>query len=167
MSETLPVTIHRILICPEHIYVGHHGRPPGEAPLEDLNSVSCIAGRGLAGDRYAGEEEGHRRQVTFFALEVHRDLRRRFPEVAVGPDVYRRNVVIEGADLNRLIGKRFRLGGVLFEGVEECRPCYWMDTAFGPGAEEALKGRGGLRARILESGTLRKGNHELTVDPVT
>ncbi|RKX34796.1 MAG: molybdenum cofactor biosysynthesis protein [Verrucomicrobia bacterium] len=166
MSQSLPITIHRLLICPEHIYVGHHGRPPGETPLEDLDAARCIAGKGLSGDRYAGREEGHKRQATFFDLEVHRDLCRRFPEAAVGPDVYRRNVVIEGVDLNSLIGKQFRLGEVLFEGVEECRPCYWMDSAFGPGAEEALKGKGGLRARILEGGTLQKGTQDLIVlDP--
>lgn len=49
-------------------------------------------------------------------------------------------------DLNRLIGQRFSLQGIEFEGVEECRPCYWMDQAIAPGAENYLKGHGGLRA---------------------
>ena len=163
MPENLPVTIHRILISPEHIYRGHHGGEPGTESMVERDSAACEAGLGLTGDRYRREEAGHKRQITFFDLDVHRDLLRRFPESEVETDVYRRNVIIEGFDLNRLIGKQFRLGEVLFEGVEECRPCYWMDTAFGPGAEEALKGRGGLRARILESGTLQKGPQELTV----
>jgi MOSC domain-containing protein YiiM len=34
-------------------------------------------------------------------------------------------------------------------------PCFWMDKAFAPGAEEALEGQGGLRARILTDGILR------------
>jgi MOSC domain-containing protein YiiM len=67
----------------------------------------------------------------------------------------RRNVVTQGIDLNQLIGKRFSIQGVLFEGVCECKPCYWMDRAIAPGAEDLLRGRGGLRARILTSGTLR------------
>jgi MOSC domain-containing protein YiiM len=165
MSENVSVTIHRILISPEHIYRGHHGREPGTKSMVDRDEVACEAGRGLTGDRYQREKIGHKRQVTFFELDVHRDLLRRFPGSEVETDVYRRNVVIDGVDLNGLIGKQFRLGGVLFEGVEECRPCYWMDTAFGPGAEEALKGRGGLRARILKSGTIRKGPQKLIVDP--
>ena len=45
--------------------------------------------------------------------------------------------------------------GVRFLGMEECRPCYWMDGAFAPGAQEFLKGRGGLRAKILATGQLR------------
>jgi MOSC domain-containing protein YiiM len=60
-------------------------------------------------------------------------------------------------DLNALIGREFEVQGVRFAGVEECRPCYWMNEAFGhPQAEDWLKGRGGLRARILSSGWLRK-----------
>jgi len=133
--------------------------------MADRETVQCVTGKGLVGDRYQEAEVGHKRQITFFDLEVHRDLCRQFEGAAVESEVYRRNVVIEGVDLNSLIGKRFRLGGVLFEGVEECRPCYWMDSAFGPGAEEAMRGRGGLRARILEDGTLQKGFQEMTVDP--
>jgi MOSC domain-containing protein YiiM len=72
-----------------------------------------------------------------------------------GPGAARRNVVTSGVDLNSLIGRRFELQGVVFEGIWECSPCYWMDSAIGPGAEQALRGSGGLRARILTDGTLR------------
>lgn len=57
-------------------------------------------------------------------------------------------------DLNQLIGQDFEIQGVHFHGTQECSPCYWMDRAVAPGAEELLKGRGGLRARILTDGTL-------------
>ena len=66
------------------------------------------------------------------------------------------HVVTEGIDLNALIGREFEIQGVRFAGVEECRPCYWMNRAFGtPQAEAWLKGNGGLRARILTDGMLR------------
>jgi MOSC domain-containing protein YiiM len=165
MSQSIPIEIHRILVSPEHIYKNHHGRAPGDTPMIELETVQCIAEKGLVGDRFVGDEDGHKRQVTFFDLEVHRDLCRQFPEATVGSEVYRRNVVIEGVDLNPLIGRRFRIGDVVFTGAEECAPCYWMNTAFGPGAEESLKGRGGLRARILKSGTLALGRHGMIVDP--
>jgi MOSC domain-containing protein YiiM len=58
-------------------------------------------------------------------------------------------------DLNTLIGVEFEVQGVRFLGSAECSPCYWMDRAFAPGAEAALKGRGGLRAKILSDGVLR------------
>ena len=54
-----------------------------------------------------------------------------------------------------LVGCEFTIQGATFLGSEECRPCYWMDAAFGPGAEAFLKGRGGLRARIVSDGVLR------------
>ena len=68
--------------------------------------------------------------------------------------VLRRNVVTRGVDLQDCIGKEFSIQKVRFFGIEECKPCYWMDQAFGPGAEDALKGRGGLRAQILTTGPL-------------
>lgn len=160
------VEILRLLICPEHIYRGHHGLPPGTEEMEDRAEVFCEADRGLVGDRYHRAEPGHKRQVTFFDQKVHESLRQLFPGKDPGSELYRRNVILSGVDLNELIGRRFRLGDTLFEGIEECRPCYWMDSAFGPGAEEAMKGRGGLRARILESGHLRLGKQELEVEPI-
>lgn len=71
------------------------------------------------------------------------------------PGVLRRNVVVSGVELNDLIGQRFVLQGVEFEGAEEAKPCEWMDEVFAPGAQAWLRGRGGLRARIRSSGMLR------------
>ena len=63
--------------------------------------------------------------------------------------------------MNQLIGKRFTIGEVEFEGSEEAKPCYWMNRACAPGVEEFLRGKGGLRARIRRSGTQRCGASEL------
>jgi len=71
------------------------------------------------------------------------------------PSLARRNVIVRGFDLNDLIGQEFEVQGVRFLGTEECRPCYWMDRVFAPGTQEFLKGRGGLRAKILSDGSLR------------
>ena len=68
----------------------------------------------------------------------------------------RRNIIVEGQDLNALIGREFDVQGVRFLGTEEASPCLWMDEAFGKGALQALVGKGGLRAKILQSGKLRK-----------
>jgi MOSC domain-containing protein YiiM len=64
-------------------------------------------------------------------------------------------VITRNVDLNTLIGAEFEVQGVRFLGTGECTPCHWMNHAFHPGTEAALKGRGGLRAKILTSGTLR------------
>ena len=88
--------------------------------------------------------------------DVLEELRRCLPVGEVSPAVLRRNVVVEALDLNALVGGGFSIQGVEFGGAEGCRPCYWMDSAIGPGAEAALTGRGGLRARILSTGWLRR-----------
>ena len=64
-------------------------------------------------------------------------------------------MITRGVDLNDFIDREFEVQGVFLYGTEECRPCYWMDGAFAPGAHEFLKGRGGLRAKILSDGGLR------------
>jgi MOSC domain-containing protein YiiM len=68
-------------------------------------------------------------------------------------------VITRGVELNEFIDKEFEIQGVRFYGMQECAPCYWMDRAFAPGAEDFLKGRGGLRAKILSDGHLRSTTH--------
>jgi MOSC domain-containing protein YiiM len=63
--------------------------------------------------------------------------------------------------LNALIGRRFSLGGVEFEGTGEARPCHWMNEAVAPGAEDWLMGQGGLRTKVLTDGVLHAGPVEL------
>src|SRR5690242_4759960 len=81
----------------------------------------------------------------------------------MSPGVSRRNLIVSGVDLNQLIGREFTLQGVRFRGTCECKPCYWMNTAFAFGAEEFLAGRGGLRARILSDGWLSVGDGQLEI----
>lgn len=63
------------------------------------------------------------------------------------------------------LGRIFSIDGLVFEGVEECKPCYWMDEAVAPGANAFLAGRGGLRCRILSGGILRCGETRLELPP--
>jgi MOSC domain-containing protein YiiM len=148
--------LRHIFISPGHNYAGHHGRPPDAHPVQDVDHVECLAGQGLLGDRYFGHREGYKGQITFFAWEVYLDLAARLGIQDKSPAVFRRNVITDGLDLNTLIGREFELQGILFCGTEECKPCYWMNQAFGPGAEVALRGHDGLRARILTDGILRR-----------
>lgn len=163
MSQGRNVTIRHLFVSPGHNFFGHHGEPAGAHPMHEVASVACVAGRGLTGDRFMENPDGHKGQVTFFAWEVFTAMRAEFSGSALPPSAMRRNVLLEGADLPSLIGRRFSLGGVEFEGVEESRPCDWMNTAIAPGAREWMKGRGGLRARILTDGRLTSGAAELVM----
>jgi MOSC domain-containing protein YiiM len=77
--------------------------------------------------------------------------------------VLRRNVIVSGIELNDLIGTDFELQGVRFRGMGHCKPCYWLDVAVAPGAEDFLEGRGGLRAQILTNGWIEAGDAKLKI----
>jgi MOSC domain-containing protein YiiM len=144
----------RIFISPGHNFVGHFGRPAGRHPLLEVPRVECVAGMGLFGDRYFGHKVDYKGQVTLFSSETLEALQREFRLGALHPGVHRRNVLVEGVDLNGWIGREFEVQGVHFVGTEEAKPCLWMNEAIAPGAETWLRGRGGLRARVLSDGTL-------------
>ena len=151
------ICVRRLFTSPGHNFVGHHGGPPGTHPILEADQVECVAGRGIRGDRYFDFKENYKGQVTFFSMAVLEAMRRELNLPGAQPSATRRNVFISGADLNALVGKEFEIQGVRFEGVEECRPCNWMNGAFrDERAEQWLKGRGGLRARVLTNGVMRR-----------
>jgi MOSC domain-containing protein YiiM len=121
----------------------------------EVPMIECAAGQGIRGDRYFDFKNDYKGQVTFFSLEVFSELCDALQIQDCSPTLVRRNVITRGVDLNELIGQEFEIQGVCFHGMEECRPCYWMDRAIAPRAHEFLKGRGGLRAKILCDGILR------------
>ncbi len=149
------LALHRIFVSDGHSYFGRHGLGSAKFQIREVESVECVAGRGLRGDRYFDHKENDKGQVTLFAQEVFDELCRALQLPEARPAALRRNLLVSGADLNELIGRQFDLQGVRLEGSEECKPCYWMDEALAPGAHEWLKGRGGLRCRILSDGWLR------------
>ena len=121
----------------------------------EVPAIDCVAGRGIRGDRYFDFKGDYKGQITFFSLDVFKELCVALNAHDASPAAARRNVITRGFDLNKFIGKEFEVHGVRFYGTEECAPCYWMDGAFTPGAKDFLKGRGGLRAKILSDGELR------------
>jgi len=153
--------IRHIFVSEGHNYFGRYGGPPGEHQMRDMPRVKCRAGWGIEGDRFYGYRVGYRGQVTFIAWETYLAAKERFDRPALKPDAFRRNVVTEGIDLNSLIGRRFTIDGIEFEGMDEARPCHWMNSAIAPGAEDWLVGRGGLRVRVLSDGEIAVGSVEL------
>jgi hypothetical protein len=141
-----------LFISAGHNFFGHHGRDPDAHPVIEVPTIECVAGHGIRHDRFYDYKETYKGQITFFAAEIFEELCQALEIRSSSPASLRRNVITRGVDLNDLIGREFEVQGVHFYGTEECRPCYWMDRALAPGAEEFLKGRGGLRARILTDG---------------
>ena len=161
--NTQTIHIEACYISPGHNFFGHHGKEPGQHKALPADSISCHTGKGIEGDRFYNFKENYKGQITFLEREQIDLMEKELKIPDIDPSKFRRNVITRGIDLNTLIGKQFELGGIQFEGVQECTPCYWMNRAVGEGAEECLKGKGGLRARILSDGELKTGDHELVV----
>lgn len=159
------IQLERIYVADGHSFLGRAQGEPAPHPMREVETVECVAGQGLRGDRFFAFRPDYKGQATFFSAEVFDEVRSLSGDPELAPSAPRRNIVLRGVDLNDLVGQRFEIGGVRFEGVEECAPCEWMDRAIGAGAKASLRGRGGLRARILTSGSLRRGRAVLQLIP--
>lgn len=131
-------------------------RPAREVPMREVAATVATAGRGLEGDRYAGGSG--KRGVTLVQAEHLPVIAALAGHASVAPALLRRNLLVEGIPLAALQGHRFRIGEVLLEGTDGCDPCSRMEDVLGPGGFNAMRGMGGLCARILEGGTLRVGD---------
>src|SRR4051794_27410065 len=137
--------------------------------MQYLTEVQAIAGCGLAGDRYASNQGAYSssvrpaiRHVTLIANEaielsnaqlIGRGL------ASFGPKEIRRNVITEGVDLNALVGSVFTIGNVELRGAEDTIPCKRISAlTHKPGFYEAFAGRGGIRAEVLISGSIKRGD---------
>lgn len=124
-----------------------------------VDRVEAVAGLGLEGDhrtRHRQPDPRAKRQVTLIQAE-HLEAVDRMVDRGVTPDMTRRNLVVSGINLRSLKDRRFRVGGVVLEGTGECHPCSRMEETLGPGGYQAMRGHGGLTARVVEGGTLEVG----------
>ena len=136
-------------------------RPKRDVPMREVAQVEAVAGKGLVGDRYAGGSG--KRGVTLIQAEHLPAIAALSGHAQVPPALLRRNLVVSGLPLIALKGRRFRIGDVLLEGVDECDPCSRMEDALGPGGYNAMRGHGGLCARIVEGGVLRVGDRVMAL----
>jgi hypothetical protein len=129
--------------------------PGAEKPLRRTETVEAIAGRGLAGDRYY---EG---RGTFSAPGLGYELTLVDADVLdsleLGWEQARRNIVTRGIALNALVGRRFTIGDVVCIGRRLAEPCAHLEKLSRPGLLRPLVHRAGLRADILEGGTISVG----------
>jgi MOSC domain-containing protein YiiM len=130
--------------------------PAKAADLAAVGEVVAVEGQGLAGDRYFGAD-GAGRNVTLVEAEAIAAVAADREE-AVGPQHVRRNIVTTGVALNHLVGRRFRVGEVVLEGVRLCEPCRIVEELVGDGGRMAFLHRAGLRADVVRGGVIRVGD---------
>ena len=130
-------------------------RPRRDVQMDAVDeAIAESAGSG--GRRYCGGSG--KRGITLIQAEHLPVIAALAGRAAVSPAMLRRNVVVSGLPLVALKGRRFRLGEVLLEGTDECDPCSRMEEALGAGGFNAMRGHGGLCARIVEGGTIACGD---------
>ncbi|HEV2553774.1 MAG TPA: MOSC domain-containing protein [Bosea sp. (in: a-proteobacteria)] len=132
-------------------------RPARRAPMLAVESVQLDAENGLSGDHYSSRTGGAR-HVTLIQAEHLAAIASHLGRDALAPECLRRNIVVAGINLAALKGRRFRLGTARLEATGECHPCSRMEEMLGPGGYNAVRGHGGITARVLEAGTARRGD---------
>lgn len=141
--------IEAICLSPEH-----------GAPQRETRSVQVNASLGLVGDRYSGRSPA---VVSFIAAEEVEAFNKR-TGLSIEPVQTGRNIVTRGIDLNALVGKRFRVGDVVFEGMELCEPCATLgsrlctDKISAARIVRELMHRAGLRAYVKSGGDVQVGS---------
>ena len=136
-------------------------RPTRRAEMVPLPSVELESGRGLVGDRYGNA--GGARQVTLIAAESLASIASHLGREAVPAQMLRRNIVVRGINLLALKGRQFRIGAAILETSGECHPCSRMEELLGTGGYNAVRGLGGITARVVRSGVVALGG---AVEPV-
>jgi MOSC domain-containing protein YiiM len=142
------------------IYIG----PTKREPMQSVPNVAAIAGKGLAGDRYGelAKTVKPEQEVTLIESEaVAAAVAEEGLEFAA--HLARRNLVTQDVPLNHLVGRRFKVGAVTLRGIMLCEPCSHLEKLTVNGIREALLHRGGLRAQIVEGGTISAGD---AIEPV-
>lgn len=134
-------------------------RPSRGAPMRVQAALGAYPDGGLAGDRYEGSTG--KRHVTLIQAEHIAALASFLERDAIDPAILRRNIVVRGVNLFSLKGRRFSVGKATLEYTGLCHPCSKMEAALGEGAYNAMRFHGGITARVVRGGMIKRG------DPLT
>jgi MOSC domain-containing protein YiiM len=127
-------------------------RPGRKEEPKVLTEVTAIAGKGLQGDRYNAPEGS--RQVTLIQHEHLPVVASLLGKTEIDITLTRRNIAVKGINLITLKGKKFAIGEAILEYTGECHPCSRMEENFGQGGYNAMRGHGGITAKIIQSGLI-------------
>ena len=132
-------------------------RPARRLPLVAVDVAPADTAQGLRGD-HAGGSAGGKRQVTLIQAEHLPVIAALCGRQTLPPEGLRRNLLVSGINLLALKDRCFSVGGVLFEGSGLCQPCSRMEASLGSGGYNAMRGHGGITARVQQGGVLRVGD---------
>ena len=132
--------------------------PEPRAPLRAVDAAEARVGSGLGGDHHAKRGKPSKREVTLIQAEHLAAVASLTHRAALPPDLTRRNIVVSGINLLALKDRRFQIGAAVLEATGPCEPCSRMEENLGPGGFNAMRGHGGITARVVQPGTIRVGD---------
>ncbi|MDO6422101.1 MOSC domain-containing protein [Saccharophagus degradans] len=136
-------------------------RPEREQPMLIVDALEARCDKGIVGDRYSGRSG--ERQVTLIQAEHLATIAALLGWDEVTPEQLRRNIAVAGINLLALKGKQFSIGGATLAYTGLCHPCSRMEKTFGSGGYNAVRGHGGITARVITPGIIRIGDSVQTV----
>lgn len=131
-------------------------RPEKRSELQVVEEADITEADGLVGDHYSGRSK--KRQVTLIQAEHLRSVADMLGKASVDPGLTRRNIVVSGINLLAFADRRFRIGEAVLEMTGHCHPCSRMEANLGAGGYNAMRGHGGITARVVKGGKIRKGD---------
>jgi len=132
-------------------------RSEKRAELTPITEVMIDIKQGLIGDHYKGKSG--KRQVTLIQKEHLDVVAKLLRQEKIDPLLTRRNIVVSGINIHALKGQQFRIGNkVVLEGTGDCHPCSRMETNLGEGGYNAMRGHGGLTAKVISEGVIKQGD---------
>lgn len=132
-------------------------RPERQSMPVEKESVFANASHGLEGDHYGGGANG-KRQITLINEEHLHAVASFLGKEVLDPALLRRNIMVKGINLLALKDQQFRIGEALLEMTGLCQPCSRMEENLGEGGYNAMRGHGGITARIIKSGLIKVGD---------
>ena len=129
-------------------------RPEKKTALHACKSAAVTLEDGLAGDHYS--RQSGKRQVTLVQQEHLNAVGAIMGEGPIDPQLTRRNLVVAGINLLALLKRHIRIGDeVVLEITGHCHPCSRMEDNLGNGGYSAMRGHGGVTARVIHGGTIQ------------
>ena len=136
-------------------------RPERRGPVSVVQSVEVSEKKGLIGDHYSGQSGN--RHVTLIQAEHLPVVATLTGRDTLDPALVRRNVVVSGLNLLALKDQQIQIGDTILQITGQCHPCSKMETALGPGGYNAMRGHGGMTAKVIRGGVIRVGDTVMVV----
>ncbi|WPP52431.1 MOSC domain-containing protein [Catalinimonas niigatensis] len=133
-------------------------RPKRQSMPVEKESVLADASHGLEGDHYGGGANG-KRQVTLINEEHLKSVASFLGKESLNPALLRRNIMVKGINLMALKDQQFQIGEAILKMTGLCQPCSRMEENLGEGGYNAMRGHGGITAKIIKSGLIKIGDH--------